>query len=217
MQTSSDHAIFYHGKIMAPFLLIVTGPPGCGKTHFSARVKNYFPAITVLSYDTIKERYFDEYGFDNMEEKQRVNDMSIAAFYTLLEDAMRAKKNILIEYPFNKIHEQKLCDIVSSLGYKAVTIRLTGDWRALYERAVHRDVHEPRNPGHLLRVYHKERPVKPEDVIPEPDFESFVEACERKNYRIEIGDVFTVDVTDYNAVDYASLFAEVEKKVTEEA
>ena len=202
---------------MAPFILIVTGPPGCGKTHFAARVKNYFPSLTVLSYDTIKERYFDEYGFDNMEEKSRINDMSIAAFYTLLEDAMRAKKNILIEYPFNKIHEQKLCDIVSSLGYKAVTIRLTGDWRALYERAVHRDVHEPRNPGHLLRAYHKGVPPKPEDVIPEPDFESFVASCERKNYRIEIGDAFTVDVTDYDAVDCNSLFAEIEKAVTAES
>ena len=202
---------------MAPFLLIVTGPPGCGKTHFAARVKNYFPALTTLSYDTIKERYFDEYGFDNMEEKQRVNDMSLAAFYTFLEDTMRAKKNILIEYPFNKTHEQKLRAIVSSHGYKAATIRLTGNYRALYERAVHRDVHEPRNPGHLLRAYHKGIPVKPEDVIPEPDFESFVAACERKNYRIVIGKAFTVDVTDYDAVDYASLFAEIEKEVTAEA
>ena len=214
MQTSFVHTIFYHGKIMAPFILIVTGPPGCGKTHFAARVKKYFPSLTVLAYDTIKERYFDEYGFNNMEEKQRVNDMSIAAFYALLKDTMQMKKNILIEYPFNKMHEQKLGDIVSSHGYKAVTIRLTGDYRTLYERAVHRDVHEPRNQGHLLRAYHKGAPVKPEDVIPEPDFESFVAACERKNYRIEIGDAFTVDVTDYDAVDYDSLFAEIEKEVT---
>ena len=202
---------------MTPFLLIVTGPPGCGKTHFAARVKNYFPKLTVLSYDTIKERYFDEYGFGNMEEKLRVNDKSIAAFYELLEGTMRAKKNILIEYPFNKIHEQKLGDIVSLLGYKAATIRLTGDWRTLYERAVHRDIHEPRNPGHLLRTYHKGVPVKPEDVIPEPDFESVVETCKRKNYRIAVGEVFTVDVTDYDAVDYASLFAEIEKTVTAES
>ena len=202
---------------MAPFILIVTGPPGCGKTHFAARVKDYFPSLTVLSYDTIKERYFDEYGFDNMEEKLRINDMSIAAFYTLVEDTMRMQKNILIEYPFNKIHEQKLRDIVSSHGYKVATIRLMGDWRVLYERAVHRDVHEPRNPGHLLRAYHKGVPVKPEDVIPEPDFESFVAACERKNYRIEIGNTFTVDVTDYDAVDYTSLFAEIEKTVMSES
>ena len=77
--------------------LLLFGPPGCGKTHFAARVKDYFPSLTVLSYDTIKERYFDEYGFDNMKEKSRINDMSIAAFYTLLEEEMRAKKNILIE------------------------------------------------------------------------------------------------------------------------
>ena len=58
---------------------------------------------------------------------------------------------------------------------------------------------------------------QPETLSYRRDFESFVASCERKNYSIEIGDAFTVDVTDYDAVDCNSLFAEIEKAVTAES
>ena len=54
---------------MTKDLIVITGCPGSGKSSFAVRLCKAFPEVELLSYDAVKEQFFDQYGFDDEEEK----------------------------------------------------------------------------------------------------------------------------------------------------
>ena len=65
-------------------LVIVTGGPGTGKSYAATKIKEAIPGLTTISYDEIKEKEFDRFGFDNEKEKERLNWFSLEEFYLTL-------------------------------------------------------------------------------------------------------------------------------------
>ena len=191
-------------------LIIVTGPPGSGKTSFSERIHMHFPDFTFLSYDTVKEDFFDMYGFNNLQEKDLVNALSLEEFYHVLNEKMQSQTKLLIEYPFCKKHEKELRRLVSRYKYSCVTVILSGSFEILYMRSINRDMNTKRHPGHLAKCYHKNMVVLPEDMINRITLETFKDTCIKKNYNIRIGNSFTVDVSDYKEIDYNRIFLQID-------
>ncbi len=201
-------------------LIIFTGGPGTGKSGTAWRFLKYLDndKIVRLSFDEIKEKNWDRFGFDNAEQKDRLNWWCLEEFYLTIQKRMWEGKTILIEYPFYQRHKPKLEELINASGYDAVTIYLYADMEVVYKRSTKRDENERRHPGHLLNSYHKET-FKIEMLHSvsriAPSFEEFVAAITHKEYNINLGLDIPVDVTDFSTINYEDIYqkiVEYEKK-----
>lgn len=195
---------------MAGILIIVTGCAGCGKTSFTKRLCKAFPNLKMYSYDTVKERVYDQFGYDDPGEKAVLDTRSLAEFWQLLDSEMAKSKDLVIEYPFCKKHVPMLSKLIDRHQYRVVTVLLQGDLRVLYERGMRRDQNPDRHPGHLLNVYHKGTQWKEEHLIPPMSFEEFERVVLEKDYNIQLGDTVAVDTTDIYAVDFDAVINRIE-------
>ena len=159
-------------------LIIFTGGPGTGKSGTAQRFLDYLgdDEIVKISYDQIKEKNWDIFGFDNEKQKDRLNWFSLEEFYLTIQKRMWENKTILIEYPFYQRHKPKLQELLDESGYDAVTICLYTDMETVYRRGALRDETDSRHPGHLLTCYHRET-YQPEQLKSvnriAPTFEEF--------------------------------------------
>lgn len=195
-------------------IVFLTGCPGCGKTFFAQKILKKFPFFVLSSYDTLKEEYFDKYGFNSLEERAELNKQSLTEYYKELSDLMEKRLPILTDYPFNRlVHEDDLKSLVEKYNYKAITITLFGSPEVLLERGTKRDKTEDnRNPGHYLTSYHKDN-YSESNRIPVMSLEKFIETINHKDYFMQIGKAFSIDVTDFSKIDYESVFKAIEESI----
>ena len=195
-------------------IIIFAGGPGTGKSGTARRFLDYLEndEIIKISYDEIKEKNWDRFGFDNNKQKDRVNAWGLEEFYLTIQKTMWENKTILIEYPFYQRHKPKLEELIAESGYSAVTVYLYTDMKTVYARGAKRDNGEDRHPGHLLECYHKEtyRPEMLESVDRiAPSYEEFTESISHKVYDIAIGLNIPIDVTDFQTIDYADIYQKI--------
>ncbi len=195
-------------------LIIFTGGPGTGKSGTAERFLQYLNnrSIKKISYDAIKEKNWDIFGFDNEKQKDRLNWWCLEEFYLTIQKRMWENKTILIEYPFYQRHKPKLQELIDEYDYSAVTIYLYTDMETVYKRGAGRDKSKNRHPGHLLNSYHKETytPKMLNSVSRiAPTFDEFVAGISHKEYNVELGLVIPVDVTDFSTVDYEDIYQKI--------
>lgn len=195
-------------------LIIVTGGPGTGKSGTAERFLNYLENddIVRISYDEIKEKNWDLFGFDNARQKDRLNSWSLEEFYLTIQKRMWENRTILIEYPFYQRHKPKLQELLEEFGYQAVTLCLYADLETVYLRGACRDQGTDRHPGHLLNHYHIET-YNPDmlnsvDRI-RPTFDEFKESIAHKEYNINLGLDILVDVTDFRSISYEEIYRKI--------
>ena len=143
-------------------LIILAGYPATGKTFIIDRLLERDDDLYAISIDEIEEFIYDEIGFANKDEKNKIYNMSFDFFYMKLNSMMRKNKNIIIDYPFSYLQYPKLKELSYKYDYNCITIRLTGDIKEIYKRRVRRDLDEDRNPAHLVNQYDKSRRVSQE-------------------------------------------------------
>ena len=189
---------------MGRHLLIVTGYPGAGKSYTSAVILGAFPEIKSLSYDALKEEWFDREGFDSAEEKFALTERCLRAFFEILNSEMKHGGDLLIEYPFCQKHVAALKQALAENDYTPITVVLDGDPAVLWERFAQRDKESTRHQGHLCNVYHKDG-VKV--LKPRLSLEEYTQDCAQKNYYINLGATMTLDMTDLSKVRYDGLLS----------
>lgn len=194
-------------------IIIVTGGPGTGKSYAANKLAGEINNLHILSYDSIKEKEWDRFGFDNAAQKNRLNQFCLEEFYLILQKMMWEEKTILIEYPFNHRHKDALAALIDQYQYRAITLYLYGNWKIIYERGLNRDKKENRHPGHLTNHYHIEQAVSSEDIIHDAQltYEQFRADIDRKIYDIRLGNTIPVDVTDFSRVDFQEIFEKISK------
>ena len=184
-------------------LVILTGYPGSGKSRMSEKILRAFPELRLLTYDTLKEAWFDREGFDGEAEKRILMDRCLEAFWQQLDEAMSSGADLMIEYPFCRKHVPALKRLTAAHGYQPITIVLTGDPAVMWARFARRDGNGWRHPGHLCSTYH----LHGERVLARRlTLEEYTEDCRKKDYFINLGPTHVIDVTDFARADEPGLF-----------
>lgn len=196
---------------MKKTMILLAGYPATGKSYLCNKILEKYPQFVVVSQDEMKEQLWDEYGFDNIEEKTALEMKSWELYYECMDKKMKAGEMPISDYPFSDKQKGRLSAISKGNGYQVITIRLVGDVDKLYARSEGRDLNPNRHLGHLVSHYHKgdvmEDRSKADCIV---TYEIFRERCLTRGYdEFELGYLIEVDVTDYNKVDYSAILAKV--------
>lgn len=192
---------------MKALIILISGAPGTGKSTIAGKVMERYPDLELLSYDTLKEVFWERYGFDNKEEKEEVNRKSLVFFYEELGRMMQERKDIISEYPFYQRHREKLKNLIEQNDYRCISVMLYGDRHLIYEKEKLRNRNCDRHPAHVLNRYHKEdftEGMKVEPIVYSE--EEFWKMIEHKDYSLNLGRQIDIDVTDYDKIDLTGLF-----------
>lgn len=181
------------------YILILAGPPGTGKTYLANQIMKADAHWHILSYDDIKERYFDKYGFNNLSEKGALGDKAWKTFYLQLDELFQQSKKIIIDYPFSYKQEDTLTRMINQYQYKPNTLILYGEMHELYKRQKERDLEDSRHIGHIVTRYKDgDFPNTPDDL---DDFEQFKSRCDDRQYdHFHIGNYKRINVTHFEDV-----------------
>lgn len=182
------------------YILILAGPPGTGKTYLANQIMKADAHWHILSYDDIKERYFDKYGFNNLSEKGALGDKAWKTFYLQLDELFQQSKKIIIDYPFSYKQEDTLTRMINQYQYKPNTLILYGEMHELYKRQKERDLEDARHIGHIVTRYKDgDFPNIPDDL---DDFEQFKSRCDDRQYdHFHIGNYKRINVTHFEDVN----------------
>lgn len=191
------------------FVILVAGIPASGKSMLAERLSAEL-GLPWFSKDRIKEELYDTIGFASKEEKARLGIASMEVLYYLAEQMMQRGKSFILENNFEESSKPGLVRLLEHYGYRALTLRLTGDYAHIYERFVQRDKSPLRHPGHVTNSrYFKEEGAAPSPTI---TLEQYIEAIRARgmdSFCVD-GPVITLDTTDFSKVHWKELYCEIE-------
>ena len=196
-------------------IILLAGYPGTGKTYMCNKILSKFPYFYTVSQDKIKEENFDKYGYNNLEERDKIIEKCRNEFYRIIEENMEKQNNIISDYPFSEKQKTTIEYLSSKYKYKVITIRLIGDLEVLYKRQLVRDLDKNRHLSHIMSYYHKGQVLKDRskaDLLVSHD--EFINRCKTRGYgEFQLGDLIEVDVTDYSKMDYDYINKQIERYV----
>ena len=174
-------------------LLIVLGPPATGKTTLARRLAADL-SLPLMTKDTIKEMLYETLGCEDVEESRRLGYASIMLLLQFAEAQVAARRSCVIECNFRaRWNTEHFLALKERHPYEPVQVLCRADYPVLADRIRRRAETGERHPGHL-------------DAVREFDAEMLRDQCEP----LAIGGrVIEVDTTDFEAVDYEGVLAEI--------
>lgn len=202
---------------MKKTIVLLAGYPATGKSYLCNKILEKIPDFLVVSQDEMKEKLFDEYGFNNMEEKVVIEYKSWDLYYKTMEKCLKNGESIISDYPFSDKQKGKISTFAAQYGYQVVTFRLIGDLEVLYERSRARDLDPKRHLSHLVSCYHKgdilEDRSKADCLV---TYDIFMDRCKNRGYgTFQLGHLIELDVTEYSKIDYSAIIQELYDLVQE--
>ncbi|GHJ37080.1 AAA family ATPase [Streptomyces sp. TS71-3] len=132
----------------APTLVIVSGPPGTGKTHLARQLATRL-ALPWYSRDAIKEALFDTLGWSDRRRSKELGAASVAVLFSLLSDTLGAGASCLAESNFRRTHSTSdFLRLLAETGADTVQIQCRTHGPTLLRRFTARASSPERHPGH---------------------------------------------------------------------
>ncbi len=152
--------------------------------------------LPLFGKDVIKETLFDTLGWSDRARSKQLSHASIALLYRMLEIELAAGRACMLESNFDsELAATDLQAVRARYPFNPLQIQCTTDPEELLARLRHRTAIRERHPGHVDALWVPE--LRPE-TIP------------WRSPPIEIGGpVIELDTTDFDAIDYDELFAEI--------
>ncbi len=193
------------------YCILVTGIPAAGKSTMAQALaeKMHLP---LLSKDVIKERLFDTIGFQSRAEKVKLGTASMEILYYAAGQLMRAGQPFILENNFEYSSEPGIKDLLKKYQYPALTILLTGDHKAIYQRFLERENSPARHRGHIVNdCYPEKEGHAPEPLKPPLAYEDYVQGIEQRGFEAFSvgGGQIQVDTTDFSKVDIPALLSQI--------
>lgn len=193
---------------MNKYLILLAGPPATGKSYLVGIIEKQFPGLYKISPDEFKENLADSVGFDNLNEKRKLEVLVWKLYYQALDAYMHVGKEIVLtEYPFSDKQKDRIERLAKIYDYRIITIRLVADFGILWNRRMRRDIDPSRHLSHIMTHYHKGDTLsdrqKADDLISRDEFYDIIKS--RGYNHFELGKLFEIDVSDFSQVDYSGL------------
>ena len=178
------------------WLIIVTGMPAAGKSVLATWLSKQL-AFPFISKDAIKEIMFDALGWSDREWSKRLGAASIELMYYFAHTILMAGKSIILENTFRpELASAKLSALAHQANAGTIQIICRASPEVVYQRFKQRAEAGLRHPGHV-------------------DMQTMDEAkillTQDRPLRLDIGgEAIDVDSTDFSALDYESILAQVQ-------
>ncbi len=196
---------------MKKCMILIAGYPATGKSYICDLILDKYPQFETVNQDELKEQKWDEYGFNNLEEKTRLERMAWEEYYSIIEKKMKNREDIISDYPFSDKQRGRLAELSGKYGYGVITIRSLGNIDKLYDISRKRDLDQNRHLGHLVSKYHKgdmmEDRSRADCLV---TYDIFRERCIHKGYdKFQLGHLIEVDASDFSKIDYDQILKDI--------
>lgn len=175
---------------MNPYVIIINGKPGTGKTILLQKLCNDLN-LTFVARDEFKEMLFDKLGIADAEWSRKLGAASYSLLFNVFEKLLKTQKNFILEGNFNpEQHAEKIKAMLDQYQYRSKEIFLDCDPSVLFERHQLRWNSGERHRGHV----DNER------------FDEFEVRMKEKMHPLNIGEkVIHLDTTDFSNINYDDL------------
>lgn len=182
-----------------PLVVVVTGPPGAGKTVLGKRLSEDL-RLPFINKDEFKEILFDTLGLDNREWFEPLEAASFEMLFHVLESQLKAGKSAIVETAFiPQDHTVRFLELQDQYDFETVQILCDTSDETLFQRFTGRIASGERHPGHA------------DDLTSYRQFTTYLR--ERGYGALDIsGLILEVDTTDLDALDIEGLIGAIEKR-----
>ena len=184
-----------------PVIIIVSGPPASGKTTLAKQIATKF-GLPIVHKDDLKELLFEAFEYRSREQSSKLGATSMQLLYFFTETLVKAGQSLIVESNFNAdIATQEFVNIKKKYDFEPFQIQCKTDGEVLLQRFQARSQTGERHSAHFDKAYYEES----RQVL-----------LKGRHDNLGIGgSLFEVDTTDFNKIDYKSLFGAIRASLQE--
>ena len=178
-----------------PLLLLISGPPGAGKTTLGTRLAHDL-SLPFFNKDGIKETLFNTLGWKDRAWSRQLGIASAMLLFYCIEQQLEAGQSLVAESAFQALYDApRLAALQQRYRVRVLEVFCRAEPEVLLARFQQRAQDGQRHPGHGEQAQVEELRANLLKGIYQPLSIS--------------GTVLTVDTTDSAALDYQSLLQEI--------
>lgn len=175
--------------------MLVSGPPGAGKTTLSRQLAEGL-GLPLFDRDDFKDLLFDVLGWSDREWSRRIGAASWELMYLVAERLLDAGSSLILESNFDRTyHEARLRRLAAEHPHTLVEVRCAAEPAVLARRFRERWQEGRRHPGHASEELARE--------------ETFLLHLAERDYRPQPHASHVVDVDTNGPVDAQALVREI--------
>ena len=186
-------------------LIIVSGIPCSGKSSVADALSKEF-GYKVLSKDNIKERIFNQYGFESAEEKKVLDNIAEKTLYEEIEKEIKNKNNLIIDKWLQGIQPLKAISGIEFANLIFIHLIVNPDIATIRYNNRNKEGRRPL----CFRVTNKFPIIQENEIIFEEDMtvEKMYEKANRPFFKDELYNLLEIDTSDIET-NHAKIISEI--------